>query len=490
MRIHRPAPRASIRAQSKRWTAPIAPCLSVKLCLALCLALSFAGCNAELGSISGTIHVGSVAPGVRVVAQLYGLTTDARGNVSLHIADQYSVGLTGITDTFDYSFLSVKAGRYLVGAFVDSDGDGYLHPCEPYTINEFQELAVEPADTLHHDQDVHLSRSAPGTATVRGTVHVGGRALERELTVSLMDGPMNKAGSRLVAIRSVCGTGEARPFTFFNVPEGRLDLVAFAYPNGEDDFSLYGMLPTNPIRVDLAKTDLVEGLSVWLDAQAPELGSISGAVHFSAPAHEAVVQVMSYDRDPADPDARLTAIEMLRPEPGAESVAFTLRSLALRPHYVAAYVEVVDSDGTAHATARVHQHDRSPAGVALTAGAPHGSVSLSLGLGRVSGDIALTNARPTLKSVFVLATVDGDVVAWDEFAGSVVDGVFTTSADHYTLFGLDDGDYQMVLVPDISGDGRPEDEIAARWTFGAEPAEVSISGGARVGADFLLRLPD
>lgn len=459
----------------------------------LTVALSLLACSENRGSISGTIHVGEWEPGHEIIAQLYRFYPGSDGyEDTLRLESTRHMGITGSGDRFDYSFTSLDPGVWVVGAFVDIDGNGHMGSCEPYTVNEFQRVTVAPNGPLHHEQDVYVLKSGPGTVTLSGTLHLGSRARERPTSVALLDGPLQRASSRIRAVRAVCAIGPTRDFTLHNVPEGRYDLVAFAHAVRDEEFSLYGLLSTNPLRVDPDTRSDVDDLQLWIDLQSPDLGGISGTLTFNAPIGDAVIQLMTFDRDPVDPDARATAVELIRPNPNAVSVPFVLPSLALRSHHLAAAIEVVDSNGSFQVTSRQYRHTRSDPGIPLSAAAPHAEITLSLGLGRVSGDIELTNAPADLTSVFVLATVQGDdgleVEVFDEFRGSVTDGVFRTPGP-YTLFGLTDGTFEMVLVPDVSGDGWLQDEINANYTFGSDPPKITVVSGSRVGADFRVRLP-
>lgn len=463
--------------------------------LALALAAVLGGC-AELGSIGGRVVVGPGAAGRTVVALLFEVRSQVDpadpGQVTsrLFLVQQSPLGVVASAagGELDFLFHSLPLGTYVVGAYVDRNGDRDITVCvDDFVVDEFETVRLVAGDGRQQRRDVHLLRSAPERATVRGTVHLSERARPNPISLLALDGPLNAPATRVLAAAPVCGEGRERAFTFFNVPAGPLHLVAVAQlPEPDGSADLYGIHAANPLTA--AAGAVLEEVAVWLDAQAPDLGALSGELRFNAPVQDARVQLLVYDRDPTPgQDEILLAVVQLRPASGAVTVPFAVPSLRLGPVRLGAFLRVREGE-TVHRAVRLHRTGDALTRFTLTPEAPHErGIEFPLGVGRVSGEVRLENAPANLRRVFITASIGANVRELEAWEGRVENGTFVLDAP-YVLFGLDDGLFDMTLIPDVTGDGWVQDELDAGYFFPGSPAQVEILGGSRAGSDFRLRL--
>lgn len=476
-----------------------------RLALAATMA-GLVGCS-ETASIQGNLIVGPGHEGQAVFALLFRIDTitepdpDRPGRERTRrettFVSPLSVGVAKADGgSFPYLFHSLAAGEWLIGGWLDRHDD--RDPTgDVITVDELTVLVLDPADPERRlaKHDLFVGMSGPGRGTLRGMLHRSERARDLPVSVLVLDGPINDPNARAVAAATV-DAGLDGAFTAFNVPPGNVHLVALADIGADGKFTndLIAISAANPVLVDLEDHRVTEGLELWLDRQAPALGSLSGTLTLNAPLPTARYQLAVYNADPRGETApALLALLNLSPQ-NATSVPFTVPSLPLGDLYLAGFIETFVKGGTLD-TFRIYPGGGADAkGIPLTAEAPHAAnLALPMGVGRASGRIRVAGLKHEVTQAAVLAVVRDPTGARDEirqleiFPGETSGGVFTSSFD---LFGLEDGPFELQLIPDNTG--GLEDWIQDRYEQGfvlaSTPTEITITGGSREGADFDVTL--
>lgn len=467
-----------------------------------CLACLAAACSGA--TIRGDIVLGPGPDGLPVVAVLWSQRNETTANGTprprLTALGQITIGtsLEG-GGRYAYAFGALEKGSYVVGAYLDANDD--RDPtCDEHSWDFEHPVAVDPATDagtlVFHD--VFLAKSAPDLGTITGTLHMSAAARQLPVTLYLLDGPLGPSATRPLAQLDVCQGNEDVPFRFFNVPPGSAHLMATA-DVGQDDGStdacadgmendLYAFAPV----VTAQAGATASGVELWLDRDSPG-GVLAGNVVPSARLPGLRLQLAVFQADPLqNRDAGI--VGMLDVAAGADSaVPFAVGALPLGRLYLVGFPRTREAGCRVLRSSAVYA--RSGLGVAaveLSSDRPsQRDIVFPVGVGRVSGHIVLTNAPASLARVFVAASVPGlagpDVRQLDTYEGSVTDGVFRAD---YELFGLEDGRFDMAVVPDVSGDGWLDDEWQRGYQFPGAPPSIEIVGGDRKGCDFLLDLPE
>jgi len=475
----------------------------------LLLPLLVACVSCGTSGLSGNVFVGPGYANAAVVTLLLERPPDG----ALRAIAQTTVGTTGEDGgTFSYQFHSLTKGSYLVGAYLDLDGDRNVSPGEPFEWDPNQELPLDPAveTSSRATADVWLAKSAPGTGTITGTVFTSEEARKwpiQLIATTLVEDPDTLQSSyQALKVLDIAPLEEA-PFVLNNLPPGDVVLIAIARV-GDDDSDLNDLIAVgepNPVLVsgDVTSTNV----ALWLDRQAPERGSISGTVSLNAPAVGVVVEVrvLRPASPPAVPEPALVAWKYLAFPPGATATAYTVPSLVIGAYYVIATVHLDTGTKVLQGGTRIWPTlpRATPGEVALTSAIPHAAgVDLSMGVGRASGTVVVKDAPADLKwcevAVFEAGTTtELFTVPFEGLASSSVeacDGAASCFVSTYELAGLYDADFQLFLRTDRDRDGvlesvdRDLDGLPDGPEDGAtrtgSPAQVTVTGGERVGVDF------
>jgi len=459
---------------------------------AAALAALLGACSS--GTIEGDIVVGAGFGGREIVSVLW--REDASG--TLQAVEVQPMGATEDSGgRYLYRFVALQKATYVVGAWLDANGDGSPE-CDLHAWDSQSPLEVDPdvpaKETAHHD--VYLGTSAPGRITVTGTVHLSARARAVPVSVLALDRPINDPAGNLLAETEICGTAMDVPWAAYNLPP-KVHFVAIADIASDDgsrnacaerldnDLFAFG----RPVSADAATT-VVRDEDLWLDTDAPGAGTLAGTVELSAALPSVRVQMTVFSTDPSR-DASAAMIGIVNVSPGeGTSVPFHVGSLPLGKLYLVAFPMSREPDCRLLQGSPVYRRTRD--GIApfeLTAEVPSVTdIAFPVGVGRVSGTIHLLNAPATLQDVFVVASqpdAGTNVVQQeDRFSGQAADGTFATG---YELWGLQDGTFDLSIVPDLSGDGWYQDEVDSGRYF-TNPTKVTVVGGDRKGLDFEVDL--
>lgn len=458
------------------------------------------------GSISGKVIVGPGQDGLAVFAILWeqqsqtqadGTTRPrlvALGTLSLGVAQAG-------TSTFDYTFHGLPKGTYVVGAYADLHDDRDITD-DAVTVDVASPLDIDPADDAKRflTHDVFLAASAPDRGTLKGTVHAGSGVGDSQVAVFVLDGALNNPSAVVVGSTGVA-SGSTTPFEVFNVTEGARWLLAQADVGNDGDESndLYALYPLNPVQVQAGK--VIDGLDLWLGTQGPDLGTIAGTLALNAPLSTLQVQLVVLAASApgggapvlAD-DAPIEAIVNVDARSKRE-VPFQIPSLRPGAHFLAAVVESRDADGVTRRATRIYSVANKETAIDTRQEAAQ-SLRFPLGVGRCSGRITVKGAPAELRTVAVFALVPGGDISPGVPGSPVVRdalgvGIATTNGAgqaSYQLFGLEDGTYDMALIPDLNGDGSFQEEYSAGRIFNGTPLRVTVAGGGRVSSDFDVTL--
>lgn len=462
----------------------------------LLVAWSLAACTAT--SIEGQVIVGPGDAGIGVVAVLWQNQLrpldpdDPNSPVSEQpvVLAQQAVGTT-TKDGAKYPFIfhSVAKGKYLVGAYADFNRDGEITDDE-ISIDLFAPpLEIDPDDPgrTTASRDVYMRMSAPDRVTLSGVLRRSPLAAARATHLLVLDAPLSDPDANIVGRQTISAGGLDVPWKLFNAPPGRLHVVAF------DDFSLRGLVsihPGNPLVVELEGSREITGIDVWMDRQAPHLGSVSGEVRLNASLPGTSAQLLLFDADPTDPALNPRLVGWVNAPATSLSVPFKFVSMPLKKLYLGGAIITREPGGRELSTTRIYRLGKEPTPLLLTAEQPEkNDIVFPMGVGRVSGSISVQNATKGL-GLWVFAMVDGatspEPQQYDVFA-SPSDGDVVVP---YVMFGLEDGEYRMQLVPDTTGVDGPNDELAQvpPFVFDGAPAQIEIVGGSRAASNFNIKL--
>lgn len=467
----------------------------MKRSFACLLAFAIAGCTSPT-AIEGRVIVGEGVGGRAVVAVLWQITLapdETKADRPLVeqpvVLAQQAVGTTTSKGgAFPYAFHSLAKGRYLVGAYVDFDNDGYISGDELSIDLLSPPLDIDPDDDARRKatRDVYVRMSAPDRLTVSGVLHRSPLAAGKAAEILLLNGPLSDPDAEIIARTSVPAGGLDLPWRIYNVPAGAVHALAL------DDLSLEGFValsPQNPIQVTLEGGEEVRDVELWMDRAPPGLGSLEGEVTLNAALPRTRVSLWVFNENPLErPDATLVA--WVNAQATTERVPFSISGLPLETLYLAALITTVDPDGSTHSTTRLLLAHDEPRPLALGPERPSlDGLVFPMGVGRVSGTIHVENATEGL-GLWAFAMVDGGTRPSTRQYEVLVAPKSGTVSVPYVLFGLEDGEYRMQLVPDTTGVDGPNDELAMTppFVFNGAPAQVTIEYGGRAASDFTLRL--
>ncbi len=468
--------------------------------------LLLASACSPTGAISGRVIVGPGHEGLAVFAVLWERSVvpldDGSTRVQLTALGQTSLGIaTASGGTFDYQFFGLTKGVYVVGAYADKNDDRDITSDERFIdINRPIEIDPEDATKQRLARDLFVGVTAPGLSTVTGVLHMSSAAQRVPVELFALSGPLNDAGTTVVASLTPA-PGTDVPFTLFNLPPGPLHLLAQADVGNDGDASndLYALYAFNPITTVADR--VTSGVDVWLDREAPEMGVLAGRLMFNAPLSTLKVQLLVL----AAADAGAGATPVLRDDAAIEAIVsvdarsklevpFRIPSLRRGAHFLAAVLETTDADGSMHRTSRVYMVQETL--TVVDTERPAGQeIAFSLGVGRCSGTIRVKGAPPALSSVAVFVLVPGpsttpgqpgQPVIRDSQSIALMPNAGGEAQTSYQIFGLEDGTYDLALIPDLNGDGSYQSEYEAGRIFNGTPMRVTVLGGGRVGSDFDL----
>jgi hypothetical protein len=449
-------------------------------------------------TIEGKVVVGEGQEGLVVYAVLWRDDVGRSNPADFVAVEAWPVGTATRTGgRFDYAFVGVAKGRYVVGAFADRGGDSAITD-DVFALNSATPLDVDPEVPAlrEQQQDIFVAASRPGRATLAGTLQAGATAAPLAVQLLALDRAIEDPAARVLAAATLA-PGAARSFRLFDLPPGPLHLVGIADVGNDADPSndLYAVHPANPLRVEPDRTQ--DGVDLWMDAQAPDLGRIAGRVTLNAALPRLHVQLLALSAtQPAGAPAPLLAADASVESivnldlSGRDSADFVLPNLKKGVHFLAASLQTTDPDGTSLSASRLHGIEGREIG--LDTERPESqNVRLGLGVGRCSGNIRLHGAPATMTTAGLFALVPGGVPQPGQLAQPVIHDVLVVPARPvngevnavYRFFGLEDGTYDLSLIPDLDGDGTYQAEYEARRVYASSPAQVTVTGGGRVAAD-------
>jgi uncharacterized protein (DUF2141 family) len=399
-----------------------------------------------------------------------------------------------------YAFGNLSKGKYRVvalanvGADEDQNNDVFAWALDEADVDG----AVKDKATAK--VDVFLGMSDPRRTSVRGVLHVAPEYKDLAMVVAAIRGRANSAGEVVAAVTpDAPGSDGTRAFGLHNLEDGDYTIFAVADVGSDSDSrnNDFAFSSKNLVLVERLRGEEVNGVDLWLGVGDPDMGAIAGTISLTAALPGAELRVIGFREDPGvvgDPGV----VALRRVTPGsAAGMPYRLDTLPKGTYYIAAVIE--DAEGASNF--RWHftgTHDPAaidpvgqdvadpiqvdPAGVE---GAKEVTVDFALGVGRVGGDITVTNSLERVKSFAVLATQGTELMG-----STIVDLPAADAADlnaartvSYQVFGLEDGAYDIVCVPDCSGDGAFGDELGSRYTFPGTPASATIAGGGRARSD-------
>lgn len=462
----------------------------------LVVAWTLAACTAT--SIEGKVIVGPGEAGLGVVAVLWQNqlapvdANDPRGAVEEQpvVIAQQAIGTTNKEGaTYPFTFHTVGQGKFLVGAYADFNRDGEITDDE-ISIDVFAPpLEIDPADPAKStaSRDVYMRMSAPDRMTLSGVLHRSPLAAARPTHLLVLDAPISDVNANIIGRQTLPAGALDVAWEVFNAPPGLLHIIAF------DDYSLRGLVSVhagNPLIVELEGGRELTGIDVWLDRQAPDLGSISGTVQLNASLPNTSVQLYLFDADPTDPASDPSLVGWVNASVTSVSVPFEFFATPLKKLYLGAAIITREANGQELSTTRVYRLGKDPTPLVLTAAEPAKTeLVFPMGVGRVSGTINVQNAKKGL-GLWVFAMVNGatspEPQQYDVFVSPAAGDVLVP----YVMFGLEDGEYRMQIVPDTTGVDGPNDELSRTppFVFDGSPALVDIVGGGRSASSFTVKL--
>ncbi len=479
------------------------PCLAVAASLIAC---------SNSASMSGTIHVAPGHAGMGVYAMLLQQATQPADPVDptqvqipvtgqLTIVGYRSVGVASDNGgDFTYNFNQLDKGWYTIGAFLDSGVDPQPDINKDVHWEEDNQFFVDPNGTPRQaTDDICIGMSCPDRATIKGTLHISANASQWPTAVVWQNWRFGVARpsatdsfspKQHVTFFPATGVAGDIPFVLFNVPLESVYLWADANVNNDAQgvVDLFGLPRVNPITLD-ANNREVDNVDIWLDRQAPDLGSISGTVTLSGALANAHLEIDVFSNNPTQTRSPTIVGVLELDAAGKVSVPFQLPSLPIGPLYLLAFLQTSVNGSTVSTYGAYSSTGTGATAITLTTDAPaQNGIDVALGVSLVSGTVTLAHVptTPALSQVFVLATdptkaPPDDVIDGVQLAVTQSNGSASLS---YQLFGLVDGTYNMTLVPDTSHDGNYTDERAAHYGFKGTPAQISIVAGGRQRSDF------
>lgn len=463
---------------------------------ALIVGLALLGCTST--SIEGKVIVGPGPEGLAVVAVLWQNQLgplDPTDPFSPMVEQPVALGQLAVGTTvaeggeFPFAFHTLSKGSYLVGAFIDLNDDRQVTSDELAIDLSAPPLEIDPDDPekTKATRDVYLRMSAPDRLTLSGVLHRSAAAAARDAEILVLDKPLTEASAMVVARQTIPAGGQDVAWTLFNVPPGLVHVLA------TDDLSLQGHVSLhagNPVALTLEGSREISSIDVWMDRQAPGLGSVSGQVQLNAVLPGVRVQLWLFGADPTEVD-EAPLLGWVNASGGSSlSLPFQFTSVPLRTLYLAGGIMVDEPGGRTLSTTRVYKAGNDPSPIELTVQSPaRTDVVLPMGVGRVSGTITVENAKKDL-GLWTFAMVEGETRPQPQQYDLFLSPSEGTVQVPYVMFGLEDGKYRMQLVPDTSGVDGPNDELSLPrpFVFDGTPAEVEIVAGGREVSNFSVKL--
>lgn len=460
------------------------------------IGVALMGCTAT--SIEGKVIVGPGPEGLAVVAVLWQMQMapqDPTDPFSPMVEQPVALGQQAVGTTlaaggeFPFAFHTLSKGSYLVGAFIDLNDDRDVSSDELSVDLAAPPLEIDPDDPekVRASRDVYLRMSAPDRLTLSGLLHRSAVAAARDTEVLILDKPLTDATATIVARQTIRAGAQDVAWKLFNVPPGLVHVIAL------DDLSLQGQVAMhagNPVALSNEGGQERGDIDLWMDRQAPGLGSVSGQVQLNAALSGLRVQLWLFGADPTTVDEAPLLGWVNAAGGSSTTLPFHFSSVPLRTLYLAGGIMSSEPNGQILSTTRVYKVGAEPSPLELTAQSPSRTdLVFPMGVGRVSGTITVENATKGL-GLWTFAMVEGESrpvpQQYDVFLAPS-DGTIQVP---YVMFGLEDGKYRMQLVPDTTGVDGPNDELAAQppFVFNGSPAEVEIVAGGRVASDFSVKL--
>jgi hypothetical protein len=476
--------------------------------VAIALSALLVGCSS--GAVKGHVVVGAGTPdklGIYVAlwsvdAQLSDpknphstLVPKTGGNADVFMGTAAVGTSTGKSGTYNFAFHTLDRGLYYVGAYLASPSDpspdilGLVH-----TIDQRSLIEVDPDSKTKNEpsHDIFLGISAPGTGTIRGTVHASSRAANNPIAVFAADGSILSPTASAFE-RQNLPTGTDVTFSLFNIPLGQPWLFADAQVGNDGDINndFLGFPFPNPIVLDAGNPER-DNVDIWVDRQAPTLGSISGTLQLNAPVTNATVEL--FLESEALGSGKVAALVSV-PVTGS-SAEFTIPSVPFASFYLSTAIAVTVGGTRLIGGGYYPGPPAEPTTIAVLPSNPNLSgVMVKVGVGQILGKVTLTNVPATDKAVWVIVSTDlpnpspGSssspqlIMAETGFA---LDGTSSFSSD-FDLFGFTDATYNvfMVPVPTLDSDPIALVNAGAKVIHGVPPT-VTVEGGNRVNSEFVV----
>ena len=465
----------------------------------LCGLLSLVGCSE--GAITGQLVVGPAQANMAIYAALWSVPSQpsnpsnassalvATPNGTPTALGTIAVGTsTSGGATFTYTFHELPKGLYFVGAFLDSPSDQnpdintLVHQVDSGTLLEVDPSSKTEALVTHN---IYLATSGPGTGTIRGTVHQGTTAAALPITISALDGPFD-ANPNVVDQISV-DSGAAVPYALFNLP--LKDLYIFGDAGYGTATDTLGMGIPSPAVLDATHTE-VDGVDVWLGAQSPTLGSISGVLTAQTAVMGASIQILALQ---GGFDTGAPVVGVLNLTMNGSSANFTLPSIPYGSIYLSSAIDLTINGADLSGSSYYPGPPAAPEAVVLTAMNPNATnVSVPVGVGQIDGTVTLQSPPANVTAVWVTASVNIEVAPGQQQQFIVAANVFPIPSGGgpfaYDLFGLTDGSFNMTIIPTASANEDLESTLnSTSIQTPGTPATVTILGGDRASCDFTVK---
>lgn len=478
--------------------------------LAIALTAVLVGCSS--GAVKGKVILGVTPAKLGIYAAIWSVDAQLSnpddphsiliprpGGASPTFMGTVAVGTTsGKAGSYDFAFHTLDRGLYFLGAYLADPGDpspdieGAIH-----TIDQISLLEVDPDNKKKQEisHDIYLGISGPGTGTIRGTVRASSRAANSTISVWAGDGSLLDASTSLF-MRQKLPTGTDVPFSLFNVPLGSTTLFADSDVGNDGSLSndFVGFPSPNPIVLDGGHTEQND-VDIWVDRQAPTLGSISGTLLLNAPVANAQVELLVEAKDGAVADGTHKLVGLFNLVVNGQSADFTIPSQPFGSLYISSSIAVVVNGTTLSASNYYPGPPNLPGPVYLSSAQPNVSeVRMPIGVGQILGKIDLKNIPATDKAVWVVTSIDQPNPNPDPNSkppqlplygtGFALDGSASFSTD-YGLFGFTDNNFHVFLVPTTSLDDDPISVVnAGGLVIDGSPETVTVEGGNRVNSQF------
>jgi hypothetical protein len=466
-----------------------------------------AGCSQ--GEIKGTVVVGPTAPNFVVFVGLWSVSAQPSvasnpnsplvpkndGSQPSPLGSAAFGTTTSSGGSFQFSFPGLGRGLYFVGAYLDTVDDQNPDILTlTHTVDSASLLEIDPANKSKQVvvHDLFVAESAPGTGTIRGTLHRSpGAAALNNLIWALNGRLLSSSTATVLEQQGVPGTDATVSYALFNLPLQPTYVFANADVAGDGNLNndLLAFPVNSPVPLSATQTE-ADGVDLWLDTQNPVLGSISGQLTLNAPLPPGTTANVQLYAQAGGYDALSPTVALLNIPVTGSSAAFTLKSVPPGSIYVSSGTQVTLGGAHLFGSNYYPGPPQLPQPITVSASNlnPSGIV-MPVGLGEVRGTVTLQSVPPGIGAVWVIASImDGMnpfVVAGTEIA---LTGTSSPAPFAYTLFGLTNGPYEIQLIPaSTAGTDLGTALQGAKTYYSGSPANVTIEGNVQT-SDFTVSL--